>query len=198
MLEFLAFYLLKHITRLKGHGTLCVCVYCIHNTCSFATKKDGFQLLSPCSSVTMLTHTNTTNFKWLFSWIFFKNTVIIAFTLLGFLSSFASDQLWKTHWTFVWLKFWISVCNIWRTLIGIISGGSRLGNPHADYNRKGSYCKDSVSQAPVASESRQILTQGLSKVIQSLASVFPSKFVCSPLCNPGWKVPKGRNKKSEW
>lgn len=27
MLEFLAFYLLKHITRLKGHGTLCVCVY---------------------------------------------------------------------------------------------------------------------------------------------------------------------------
>lgn len=32
--------------RIKDHGTVCVCVYYIQNTCFFNSKKDRFQLLA--------------------------------------------------------------------------------------------------------------------------------------------------------
>lgn len=60
--------------------------------------------------------------------------------------------------------------NIWITLIEII-WGSRLESSHAGYNRKRCYFKDSMSQTTVVDESRQILSQGLPKAIQSLVSI---------------------------
>lgn len=54
-----------------------------------------------------------------------------------------------------------------------------------------------MSRTSAANESKQILSQGLSKVIKSLVSILSKQLRFSPLCKPDCTVPKGRKKKCE-
>ena len=118
-------------------GYVCVCLCTLYRiVASLILRK----IDSNCFLLAVVLPCHTNKIQQISNGYFYKylNKHCNNCTLLDFLPSFPSNQLWKTYCTSVWLKLWIGMCNIWRMLIEII-WELRLENPHADYNRKGSY-----------------------------------------------------------